>query len=117
MRVTDAVIPPNQRHDLAAIECLVSRRDFASEILRNHPVGVALEEERRGHVENLRNVIEPRCRNPDISGLVFLHGLKRDANLAGQGTLAQAELNASQTHPATDIDVDRMRLVVFAWND
>src|SRR5713101_3685951 len=117
MRVADAVIAADQRHDLAPIEGFISGRDFFRQVLRHHPVGIALEEEGRGYVENLGDVVKPARRYPDIAGFVFLNGLERHADLAGEGALAEAKLDAPQPHPTPDINIDGMRLVILARND
>src|SRR5215831_6483659 len=117
MRIADPVISPDQRHYLAAVEGLVPRRNLARDILRHHPVGIAFEEEGRRHLEYLRHIVEPARRDADIAGLVLLHRLEGDADLAGKSALAQAELNAPQAHAPADIDVDRMRFVFLALND
>src|SRR5579885_3156167 len=114
MRILDAVVAADQRHDLATVEGLVPWRRLAGEVLRDHPVGIALEEEAGRNVEHLRHIVEAACRNPNIPGFVFLHRLEGNADLAGESALAQAELNAPQPHSAADIDVDRMRLIVLA---
>jgi hypothetical protein len=114
LRILDAVIAADQRHDLAPVEGFA---DLGAELLRQvgrrHPVGIAVEEERRRDLQRLRQVIEPAGGDPDVAGLVFLDRLERHAGLARQRPLAQAELRAAQAHASADIDVDRMRRVVL----
>src|SRR6266852_2081193 len=117
MGIADTVIAADQRHDLAPVEGLVARRDVLGEVLRHHPIGIALEEEGGRDVEDLRDVVEPAGRDANIARLVFLHGLERHADLARESALAEPQLDAPQSHPAADIDVDRMRLVILAWNN
>src|SRR5260221_11797147 len=117
MGIADAVIAADQGHDLAPVEGLVARRDVLREVLRHHAVGIALEEEGRRHVEDLRHMVEPAGRDADVAGFVFLDGLERHADLARESALAEPQLDTPQPHAAADIDVDGMRLIVLAWND
>src|SRR6185312_2880765 len=86
------------------------------EVARDQPVGIALEEKGRRHLQHLRDVVKPARRNADIARLIFLHGLEGHADLAGERALAEAELNAAQPHAAADISVDRVRRVFSIRN-
>src|SRR4029077_5160956 len=99
LRILDAVVAADQRHDLAAVEGLVDLgRDLLRQVLRHEAVGIAFEEERRRDLQRLRYVVEPARRDANVAGLVFLNGLEGDADLRSERSLAQSELDAAQSH-------------------
>jgi hypothetical protein len=60
--------------------------------------------ERRGDFHQARKA------DPVVAGFVFLHLLKRDADEARQGGLAQALVLASQANAPSERNIERMRL-------
>src|ERR1051326_9077090 len=59
LRVADSVIAADQRHHLAPVEGLARcRRGFLSDVLGDDTVWITLEEERRGHLDHLRDIVE-----------------------------------------------------------
>lgn len=65
-------------------------------------------------VHEIGQLEEPACRDPNLALLVFLHDLKAHTELSPDIRLGQAGELARQAQLAADMDVDRVRTMLFS---